>query len=134
MLLTSIAAKSALKRFLPIFGIVMVVGLVLMLTYCAGGAGERADQLEDTIEVQNKMGAADTKAADSRVVDAVRVAQEEKDLNDAIKAVGGPDARRAMRGCVILRQQGRDTSGIAACRGPAGGQGTSIPAGSATPR
>jgi hypothetical protein len=34
---------------------------------------------------------------------------------------GDPDKQRALRGCLIMRQQGRDTKNIPACSGPSTG-------------
>jgi hypothetical protein len=109
---------SIARKVWPYVAIVAAIGLALLVAYCSGGTGEKNKQLEREVEVQQDIGAANTNASTARVEDAVRTTQEERELDAALKAVVGPDERRALRGCVILRQQGRDTSAIAACRGP----------------
>jgi hypothetical protein len=120
-----------ITRFGPVgaklifFGsIVLAVLLMGVLLYTVGRSdgkrGEVVDQLEREVEVQRGIGTADNVSAESRVRDAVRTEQQKKELSDALEATEDPDRRRALRGCVILRQQGRDTSGIPACSGPPG--------------
>jgi len=93
---------------------------VLALAYCqgksAGSADEIIDQQEREIETQRDVNEANEVSAESRVADTVISAQQEKELSDAIKATDDPDDRRVLRGCIILRQQGRDTSDLPACR------------------
>lgn len=101
-------------------GLLIVLGSILTLAYCQGRsdgkAGEVIAQQKREIEVQRKLGGANTKAADARVRDATKAAQQGRELSDALKATQDPDRQRALRGCAILRQQGRDTTGIPACR------------------
>ncbi len=112
--LAGFAAKHAMK-----FALVAVVLAFLLLAYCSGRkdgkTGEVVEAQEREIEVQEQVGDANTNAADQRVADTVKAAQQEKELNDAITATESPDRARALRGCVIMRQQGRDTSRIPAC-------------------
>ena len=113
--LAGFAAKHAMK-----FALVAVVLAFLLLAYCSGRkdgkTGEVVEAQEREIEVQEQVGDANTNAADQRVADTVKAAQQEKELNDAITATESPDRARALRGCVIMRQQGRDTSRIPACK------------------
>jgi hypothetical protein len=101
-------------------GIVLLAGALLLLTYCAGRSdgktGEVVKQQEREIQVQRDLGNANENAATSRVEDATRAAQQKEELNHAIKDTNSPDRARALRGCIILRQQGRDTVNIPACR------------------
>ena len=68
------------------------------------------------VETQRDLGRANDNAGDQRVKDATTAAQQERELSDALKATNDPDRQRALRGCIILRQQGRDTANIPACR------------------
>jgi hypothetical protein len=97
------------------FAIGIALSVALVLSYCAGGKGEQNKQLKREVKVQKDIGNANTNASTARVEDAARTATEERELDAAIKAVASPDERRALRGCVILRQQGRDVSQIPAC-------------------
>lgn len=95
----------------------LLIGLTIyMLGRSDGKTGERVKRQEAQIELQADIQRADQKAADTRVSDAVRLEQQRKELDDAFTAIGSPDARRARRGCIILRQQGRDTTGIPGCQ------------------
>jgi len=100
-------------------GIVLLALLAGLAVYLLGrGDGKAGEQLgaaKREIQVQAQVGDANTNAAAARVEDAVRTEQQTKELSDALKATNNPDRQRALRGCVILRQQGRDTSGIPAC-------------------
>lgn len=95
----------------------LLIGLTIyMLGRSDGKTGERVKRQEAQIEMQQEIGAANERAADTRVDDAIRLEQQRKELNDAFRDIGSPDARRARRGCIILRQQGRDTTGIPGCQ------------------
>lgn len=101
--------------------IVALVVTVLGLTYCqgqkAGKSGEVVKQQERTIKVQQEVGAASENAAAARVSDATRAAQEERELKDALEATDDPTRQRVLRGCLILRQQGRSDEDLPArCR------------------
>lgn len=101
-------------------GIVAFVAALLLLSYCSGRSdgktSEVVKQQEREIQVQQDLGKANENASTARVEDAVKAEQQKKELNDAIKDINGPDRARALRGCIILRQQGRDTVNIPACR------------------
>lgn len=99
------------------FAFAILILLVLLLTYCAGGKGEVNKQQARTIEMQEKVGEANEAAAEARVADTERRAAEQQELNDAATKATSDADRRRRTGCVILRQQGRDISSIAACRG-----------------
>jgi len=103
-------------------GIALVVALILGLTYCqgqkAGKSGEVVKQQQREIGVQRDVGKANENAAEARVADTARAAQQERELKDALNATDDPARQRVLRGCLILRQQGRDTQDIPACRGP----------------
>lgn len=102
-------------------GIVALVALALTVTYCsgrsAGKTGEVVKQQAREIKVQAQVGDANTNASAARVDDAVNLQTQAQELKDATSNATSPADARVRRGCVILRQQGRDTSGIAACRG-----------------
>jgi len=100
-------------------GLALLVGLVLLLAYCQGRddgkTGEVAKQQKATIQLEQDASKADAAAADQRVKDAVTITEQKKELDDAIEAGEDPATLRVRRGCLIMRQQGRDTSAIAAC-------------------
>lgn len=109
-----------LKKWWPVIAAAALFGLLLTLAYCsgedAGKSGEVVKQQEREIETQRDLNTANEDAASARVKDAVEAIQQEKELTDAIEATDDPDTRRALRGCVILRQQGRNLADIPACR------------------
>lgn len=114
-----------LPPFLAKYGIyiaiVTLVAAVLALTYCeghkAGKSGEVVKEQRRTIQTQQEVGNANENAAAARVSDATRGVQQEKELKDALAATNDPDKQRALRGCIIMRQQHRDTKNIPACSG-----------------
>lgn len=114
------AALLILKKWWPVIAAAALFGLLLTLAYCsgedAGKSGEIVKQQEREIETQRDLNTANEDAASARVKDAVEAIRQEKELTDALEATDNPDRQRALRGCVILRQQGRDTSNIPACR------------------
>lgn len=117
-LLTRFGPQGAKVVFLGgILLAVLLIGLsVYMIGRSDGKAGEVVKRQEAQIELQQDISEADKRAAHTRVDDAVRAEKERKELDDAFKDIGSPDARRARRGCIILRQQGRDTTGIPGCQ------------------
>lgn len=115
--------------FLAKYGIYLVIAAVVVavlgLTYCqgqkAGKSGEVVKEQSRTIEVQNQVGAANENAATARVSDATKAAQQERELKDALAATNDPNRQRVLRGCLIMRQQGRSEKDLpAACRSSAG--------------
>lgn len=109
-----------LQKYGLYIGLALLVFVALALTYCsgqkAGKSGEVVKSQARTIETQTQVGAANENAAASRVTDATVAVQQERELKDALAATNDPDRQRALRGCVVMRQQGRDTSNIPACR------------------
>jgi hypothetical protein len=101
-------------------GLALVVAAVLVLTYCeghkAGKSGEVVQEQKRTIQTQQEVGSANENAAAARVSDATTAAQQERELKDALDATNDPSRQRVLRGCLIMRQQGRDTKNIPACR------------------
>lgn len=102
-------------------GIAALLSLFLLLAYCSGRTdgktGEVVKQQEREIETQRDLGKANESAAGTRVEATVRAAKQQKELTDALQTTNDPDRRRALRGCVILRQQGRNLEDVPACRG-----------------
>jgi len=113
--LAEFAAKHAMK-----FIFALVILLVLLTAYCSGRkdgkTGEVVKQQEREIETQEKLGEANETAAGRRVEDAKIAIQQEKELTDALENTSDPARQRLLRGCIIMRQQGRDVSSISACR------------------
>lgn len=112
-------------------GLVLIVAAVLGLTYCqgqkAGKSGEVVQQQKREITVQREVGNANENAASARVSDATVAVQQEKELNDALKASTDPDRQRVLRGCLIMRQQGRNPKNLPAACGPSADRGTALP-------
>jgi hypothetical protein len=110
-----------LKKWWPVIAAAALFGMLLTLAYCkgesAGKSGEIVKQQDREIETQRDLNDASENAAADRVEDATRAAQQEKELTNALEATDDPDRRRTIRGCVILRQQGRNLADIPACRG-----------------
>lgn len=113
------------------FALAAFVAAVLGLTYCqgksAGKSGEVVKQQERTIETQRELGSANENAADARVSDATRAAQEERELKDALEATSDPTRQRILRGCLILRQQGRNGEDLPARCRPSAVTGANLP-------
>jgi len=109
-----------ITKYWPALAGAALVLALLTLAFCqgkqAGKSGEIVKQQGREIETQQDLGRANSNAAEARVNDAVKAAQQRKELDDAITATDDPDRQRALRGCVILRQQGRDTTNIPGCR------------------
>lgn len=122
MILAALPAKAAAigKKIAPYAIVAVVIGLVLLLAYCQGRedgkTGAIVAEQERTIEVQASESTAAEAAASERVADEVGLAKQNQELIDASKHSESDDARRIRRGCLILQQQGRDTSKFPACR------------------
>lgn len=118
--------QALLAKYWPYLAIVGVVIAVLGLTYCqgqsAGKSGEVVKTQSRTIKTQQEVGAANENAAGARVTDAAKAVQQGKELQDALNATTDPSRQRVLRGCLIMRQQGRDTKNIPACSGPSTGR------------
>lgn len=108
------------KYGLYILGALLVVG-ILGLAYCkgqsAGKSHEVVQEQKRTIQTQQEEGSANENAAAARVSDQQKSDQQQKELSDAINSSNDPNQQRIERGCVILRQQHRDTKNIPACAG-----------------
>ncbi len=115
-----IAFLPFIKRFGPYIAVGLLVVLLLTLAYCkgqsAGKSSEIIKQQDREIEVQKDLGNANENAADKRLSDLERARIQERELNNALQATSDPDRQRTLRGCLILRQQGRDVSNLPACR------------------
>lgn len=103
------------------------VAIVLLLTFCTGKQSEQMEQLEREADTQREVNSANETAAGRRVDDGITLERQKEELADAIEDNADPAELRARRGCLILRQQGRDTSNIPACRGFEGRPGAGIP-------
>lgn len=118
--LPTIALSPLVRKWGLPAAVVVLLALALSLTYCKGRIAGKSAEIERQqareIETQKDLNQANENAADRRVSDTVRSQQQQKELNDALAATNDPDRQRALRGCTILRQQGRDTSHLPACR------------------
>lgn len=103
-------------------GLAAIVFAVLGLTYCqgqkAGKSGEVVKEQGRTIQTQQEVGTANENASTARVSDATKAVQQEKELTDALNASTDPDRQRVLRGCIIMRQQGRSDKNLPAVCGP----------------
>lgn len=119
------SALPTLKKWWPAIAAAALFGLLLTLAYCkgesAGKTGEIVKQQDREIEILTEVGEANESAAEARLTDASRIALNEKELTNALTETSDPDTRRALRGCIVMRQQGRDTTGVPACSRPAAG-------------
>lgn len=120
-MIETVAITTFLKKWWPALAGAALLAVLLALAYCngksAGKSGEIVKQQKREIETQQDLGKANENAADARVQDAVKSERQQQELEDALKATQNSDRQRALRGCVVLRQQGRDTSNIPACNG-----------------
>lgn len=107
------------KWLLALAGAALITTL-LTLAFCqgkqSGKTGEVVKQQQREIETQVDLGHAADNSATFRIEDARTLDQQERDLRDAVKDAKSSDDARTKRGCAILRQQGRDTKNIPACR------------------
>lgn len=112
------------KYGLYILGALAVVA-ILGLAYCeghkTGKTGEVVQEQKRTIQTQQEVGSANENAAAARVSDATKSEQQKKELSDALNSSNDPSQQRIARGCLILRQQHRDTKNIPECRGSSAG-------------
>lgn len=109
-----------IKEWWLAFAGAALFGALLTLAYCNGRSDgrqrEAVKQQEREIETQRDLGRANEDASGRRMEYVTKAARQEKELTDALNATKDPDRQRALRGCLILRQQGTDTSDIPACR------------------
>lgn len=114
-----LAVLAFIKKWkFAIAGAVLLVA-IFSLVQCGvkiGRQGEVVKQQEREIETQIDLGKANEGAAAARVEEATRAAEQMEELKDALEATDDPDRQRVLRGCIILRQQGRDTTDFPACR------------------
>jgi hypothetical protein len=96
--------------------LLLLVGFILYEQH-VGSQKEVAKQQARELKVQQQVDKANNFNADIRVEDAVRSERQTQELKDVVKNAPNPDAARIARGCLILRQQGRDTSHVAGCGG-----------------
>jgi hypothetical protein len=120
------AITAFLTKYGIYLGLALVVAAVLGLAYCeghkAGKSGEVVQEQQRTIQTQQETGSANENASAARVTDATKAVQQERELKDALNATSDPSRQRVLRGCLIMRQQGRSEKNLPpACRPSAGG-------------
>jgi hypothetical protein len=107
-------------------GLALLVAGILGLAYCeghkAGKSGEVVHEQARTIQVQQEVGGANENASTARVADATKAVQQERELKDALNATNDPNRQRVLRGCLIMRQQGRNPKDLPAACGPTAGR------------
>ena len=114
------AARAFLGKWWPVIlaGVVITAAITIIYLrgYSAGKTGEIVKAVQRENEVQIKINDANENAAQARVEAATALQNQSQELQDVQSEAGSVDALRIKRGCVILRQQGRDISKIPACR------------------
>lgn len=114
------AARMWLTKWWPalLAGVVILVaiGVIYSRGFSAGKTGEVIKQVQREAEVQTKINEVNENASAARVDAERELAEQARELKDAEQDAASLDDLRRKRGCVILRQQGRDTSRIPACR------------------
>jgi predicted negative regulator of RcsB-dependent stress response len=120
MIIPTAAAGAFLKKWWPAIGAALLFGVIITIARCSGeSAGQNKEVVKQQgreIETQRDLNDANENAAGDRVEQATQAAQQKKELEDALESETDPDRQRILRGCIILRQQGRDVSDIPACR------------------
>ena len=118
------------SKWALIGGAALLFAAILALAYCSGRkAGTDAADLareKANVEALATASAAAEAAAEERGSDAAVIADQRKELSDAKWTCKGADDCRGMRGCIILRQQGKDLAGIPACQRFAGSSGAPV--------
>lgn len=114
--LTLAAVGDFLKKYWIWFALALFVIVVLLWVYHAGGSSEVVKQQDRTIQTQIKVNTANENSSAIRVEDTVKLDQQKQELQNAIDNASNDDDARRKSGCVVLRQQGRDTATIPACR------------------
>ncbi len=104
-----------MKRIAPYLLIALFAAICLSLAYCVVREPAESSPAQ-TIQINPAELGVNANIADVRTEDAVRAEKQQREIEDAVANSTGPDDVRARRGCVILRQQGRDTSQLPACR------------------
>lgn len=114
------AARMFLTKWWPaIAAIVVILGILTYVYFHAFSAGKTTEvvkQVQREAEVQVKINDANENASAARVDAERELAEQARELQDAQQDADSLDTIRIKRGCVVLRQQGRDTSKIPACR------------------
>lgn len=118
-LVTRFGPTGAKLVFFGGIALLVIAALVGFIAYerHVGATGEVVKEQARTIETQKKVGVANENAAGKRIDDTLKGEAQKKEITDAELKATSPDDARRRRGCVILRQQGRDISAIPACRG-----------------
>jgi hypothetical protein len=120
MNITTAAAGAFLKKWWPAIAAALLFGVLLTLARCGGeSAGRNKEVVKQQgreIKTQRDLNDANENAAGARIDAAMQAAQQEKELRDALESTEDPARQRILRGCIILQQQGRDTSDLPACR------------------
>jgi len=116
----ALTAIPFLKRWWPaiLAGVVIAAGVTIIYFrgFDAGKTGEVVKAVQREAEVQVRINDANENASAARVEAATALQGQAQELQDAEKETDSLDAVRVKRGCVVLRQQGRDVSKIPACR------------------
>jgi len=114
------AVRMFLTNWWPVLlaGVVIIAGIttVYLRGASAGKSGEVVKQVQREAETQAQVNEANENASAARVEASIALEKQAQELKDAEATTDSLDALRIKRGCVILRQQGRDTTKIPACR------------------
>lgn len=118
------------------FLIASVIGLLLLfvafsLGHIMGKKSAAMQLAKANVEALATASASAEVIAEQRVDDAELILRQEQELKDVQQGCASDADCRVRRGCVILRQQGSDTSGIPACNRVGNGVRAPVPSGSA---
>ena len=96
--------------------IAIAVGVIYFRGVSAGKTGAQVQAQKREVKIQIEVKDANENASAARVEDTSELQNQMQELKDAQRDAKDLDDARRKRGCIVLRQQGRDTSRIPACR------------------
>ena len=114
-----IVNRLALPTIQTLWAVAVLLGLILLVVAYCSGRSDGKQVIEDRLQAEREAVLADQRVAErkaeqAREIAAQKAVTEKKDLDNAVLDTRGLD--RTVRGCIILRQQGRDVSNLPACQ------------------
>jgi outer membrane murein-binding lipoprotein Lpp len=111
--------KKHWQVILPVVAVILIVGSLVVIYSGGFGAGKATEVVKSQareLELKDDIMDANENASDARVEAATALQNQAEELEDAQQETDSLDTVRIKRGCVVLRQQGRDIRQIPACR------------------